>query len=350
MHGESFRSGIRELYAIRKDILLAKNPCLATSLKSHALAQFEITKKYSEGLANELAAIAEGANIRLDEIIILNNYTDIKDIDSLNEGCSTIHFQSFQEEKKEVCAGQTWDMHGSAKDYCAVLKIPSGEDSPAMLLFTLVGCVGMMGINSHLLLTGINNINTKKAHNGVIWPVIVRHMLKQRTFQKMKDTLLNTPVTSGHNYMLSGKKQAEHWEVTPHKSQKVCHLGSNKDGVIFHTNHCLGDKIKPLEITKNISSTSKIRYSLLEKKTGTLKSFEDLKSLFKDHENYPHSLCVHPEEGGKNTKDPSLTCGGGVAHLIEGNIHLWRGCEKYDSNYLDYNFKWDRDTMDFKEV
>ena len=350
MHGESFREGIKELCAIRKNLLLSKNPHIAKSLEDDALKQFEVTKKYSQELADELAAIAEGANLTLSQIIILNNYTDLKDIGHMDEGCSSVHFQKFDKKEQQVCAGQTWDMHGSAKKYCALLKIPAKGDSPAMVMFTLVGCVGMMGINSNFLLTSINNINTKKAKNGVIWPVTVRQMLKQKSFQRMKETLLNTQVTSGHNYMLSDKNQGEHWEVTPHKFQKVCHLASKKSGVIFHTNHCLGDEIIPLEIKKNIISTSKIRYSLLEKKTGALGCFEDLKSLFKDHENYPHSLCLHSPKDDDNSQDPSITCGGGIANLIKGDLHFWRGCEKNDPHYRHYNFRWDCDSMDFKEV
>ena len=347
IHGESFRSGIKELCSIRKNLLLTKNPKIKNSLKNSLNKQFEITKKYSPEIANELSGIADGAGVSLESIVILNNYTDIRDINLTDEGCSTVHVQNFQKGKEEVFAGQTWDMHSSAKDYCAILNIPKVKENPAMILFTLVGCVGMMGVNDNFLLAGINNINTKKAENGVIWPVTVRQMLNQKTFNQMKDTLLNTPLTSGHNYMLSGNKQAEHWEVTPYRSQMVCHVDAKKDGIIYHTNHCLGEEIKPLEIVENISISSKARYSLLQKKTGNIRTFNDLKLLFKDHENYPHSICLHAKEEGR--KDSSATCGGGVAHLTNQTIHFWRGCKKYDSHYREYDFKWDSDNMQFNE-
>ncbi|MCY4523194.1 MAG: hypothetical protein OXB84_00505, partial [Halobacteriovoraceae bacterium] len=40
MHGESFREGIKELCAIRKDLLLSKKPFRAESLEDCTLEQF----------------------------------------------------------------------------------------------------------------------------------------------------------------------------------------------------------------------------------------------------------------------------------------------------------------------
>ena len=142
-HGEEFSRAIKELFEIRKGLMLEKNPALKRELKPLALEQWEATKKWAPYLSPELLGIAEGSGLELEDIVLLNNYTDFRDIALPDEGCSTIHVQS----DKGHSSGQTWDMHGSAKNYLSLIKVPSTKDTPESVVFSLVGCVGMMGVN-----------------------------------------------------------------------------------------------------------------------------------------------------------------------------------------------------------
>ena len=339
MHGECFKKGIQELSGIRKELLLERGPSLKNNWESLAMKQFSATKEYSPDLAEELTGLAQGAELSIPHIILLNNYTDFRDLE--DNGCSTVHFQK----SNSVFAGQTWDMHKSAKDYCAVLQIPEQENLPSVILFTLVGCLGMTGINTEGLFIGINNINTQYARPRVLWPAIVRHCLKNKDYSSMKTSLLDSPITSGHNYMLSGRRQAQHWEILPQKAQMVDKLDQGESGAIFHTNHCLGDETKSFEMKDKISSTSHIRLDLLRKKAPSITSFPDLLSLLTDHENYPRSICGHFEA---NSMDPSSTCGGVAADLVNGDCHFWRGCPEYDDNHIHRRFKYKKDS--FREI
>ena len=58
-------------------------------------------------------------------------------------------------------AGQTWDMHSSAKNYVCVLDIDDPKSDRRSIVFSLVGCVGMMGYTSSGTTVGVNNINTE---------------------------------------------------------------------------------------------------------------------------------------------------------------------------------------------
>ena len=345
MHGESFRQGIKELFEIRLELMMEYRPSLKTYWEEFALGQMEATASYSPPLAQELLGIARGADLKASELIVLNNYTDFRDLCLPDEGCSTVQVYAHDKnlQMKKSFAGQTWDMHRSAKDYCAVLHVPQGTDGHSQLLFTMVGCLGMMGIHSAGRLIGINNLTTKNACPAVIWPAIVRKALQAQSFDEMRHLLLTAPVTSGHNYMLSGPSRGENWEIMPERSQLVSSLMSSsippggKEG-IFHTNHCLGDEIKPWEEQeeKAKSSTSQNRYGILAQRVPGLQSFEDLKSLLTDHQGYPKSICGHFESG---KRDPSFTCGGGMVDFQEDRIHFWRGCPQYDKNYRSYDFK-----------
>ena len=332
-HGKMFKTGINELATIRKNLMLQKNPGLKNNLSQLAMEQFEATKAFSPELADELEGIAEGADITIVDIVILNNYTDFRDIILPEEGCSTI-----QVKKQNLSiSGQTWDMHRSAKNYVCLINIPGTINTPGQIYFSLVGCLGMMGISTNDLLIGVNNINTKNARASLIWPALIRGSLKSaKNYNDLEEIVTNAPVTSGHNYLLSGINTGAMWEISPDKSEMVSQIKiEDENGTIFHTNHCLGQETKKLEDPSSISTTTHDRYNVIEKNKNSINSFEELINLFHGHENYPKSICGHFEG---SSQDPSSTCGGGVIDFLKNKIYFWRGCPEYDTNFISYQF------------
>jgi len=331
-HGEEYKTAIYELAQIRKDLMLAKNPKLMKQLDELALQQFYHSQQFAPDICEELEGIIKGSNLSKTDIVILNNYTDFRDIQLPDEGCSTIHVQT----STKVLAGQTWDMHRSAKNYLCLLNIPEINNQPAQVILSLVGCVGLMGINTDFQMIGVNNINTDKAQLGVIWPVLVRKVIQQKSLEQMEKVLLSARVTSGHNYLLSSLVGGKHFEVTPVINECVGELKEKQIGNVFHTNHCLGPNVSKLEDKSSMSSTTFNRFKLLEQKAGKVDSLLSLKELLTDHDEFPKSICSHFENGAQ---DPSFTCGGGVADFKLGEVHFWRGCPKYDADYKEFRFK-----------
>lgn len=340
-HGEEFRNGIRELVSIRKELMLQKNPSLKKNLTSLAHQQLEVTRSFSPNITSELEGIAKGSDLPIEDIVILNNYTDFRDIQLPDEGCSTVHVQR----DNVIISGQTWDMHSSAKNFLSIIEIPECENGPSSIILSLLGCTGLMGINSHQCLIGVNNINTTNAKVGLIWPVLVRETLLQPDLSSMRETLLNAPVTSGHNYLISSPTGAEHWEITPSQSDLIHAHGEKENGHSFHTNHCLGEKVSLLENKDSISATTFARYDLLEKKVQNVDNYGNLKSLLQDHDGHPKSICSHFDSGAK---DPSMTCGGGIADINEKKYCFWRGCPVSDKNYKEINYVIDKNSHNFK--
>lgn len=332
MHGEEFRSAIQELATIRRELMLAKSPRLLPKLEELAKAQWQASVKYDPSLMQEVAGLVAGSGLTNLDLVILNNYTDFRDLQLPEEGCSTVHVQT----ENQTLAGQTWDMHKSAKDFLCLIHVPATEDSPEVLSLSLVGCLGLMGINTSNFLVGVNNINTNNAKAGILWPLYVRRLLREKTVIAAREFLETAPVTSGHNYIVSDKIQGEHWEVTPHVSQRVGHVDAGKSGYCFHTNHCLGSKIIPFEDQSARSSTTEVRWNLLEKHVPHVGSIEDMYSLLTSHDGHPKSLCSHFESG---SQDPSFTCGGGISDLRAGTGTFWRGCPDYDANFKKVDYR-----------
>ena len=324
-HGEKFSKAIAELAQIRKKLMLNKNPKLKNHLSKLAQEQADATRAYDEELYQEMLGIAKGSKLELEDIIILNNYTDFRDISLEEEGCSTVSFKL----EDAIFSGQTWDMHRSAMNYMCVLHL--GDT----IILSLVGCLALMGYNSKKLMIGVNNVNTKNASPGIAWPALVRKALRAQSFSKLRDHLKSAKVTSGHSYLITGPQDSEIWEVSPSEQEKVATLSGARP-FIFHTNHCLGPVHKELESKLAANSTTFDRFNELEQALPKVETYESFRNLFDSHQNFPKSICSHFESGAQ---DPSFTCGGGSSDFSTNFVEFWRGCRTHSSNYKSYTFE-----------
>lgn len=240
-----------------------------------------ILQNFDAALHAEMNGIATGSGLSLAQIILLNHYTDLRDLrrhhlqeagengsDDGDQGCSVI----FSPGGEGLLLGQTWDMHGSATDFVWLLEIPTpfvnSDGAPCggrTLLFTLAGCVGMTGLTSWGLGMTINNLNSLDARIGVVWPALVRRTLRCATAQEARDVILQAPLGSGHHYVVADGQDLFGIE-TSGTQKKLTQEGS--DRIHLHTNHCLDDDMKS---TCRIlpTSTTESRYQTLEEKTRT---------------------------------------------------------------------------------
>ncbi len=333
LHGEMYRRGIAELVEIRTMLMREKNPGLTTEMiVDLARQQWEATRRYDEPLHQELAGIAEGAETSITDIVILNNYTDFRDIRVPDQGCSV----AFVNYGGNPVVGQTWDMHGSAKRYVCCLQVPCpGHEQPAVL-FSLVGCLGMMGFHPAGQMVGVNNINTDGARAGAVWPAIVRRTLGQSGPAAMTRELTTAPSTSGHCYLIASVEGGEFWEVMPGLAERVSALPGGENGYLIHTNHCLGQQARRRETVLAQTSTTHIRFELMQKKIAGVRDLSAMYNLMNDHENYPKSICSNFQT---NSQDPSITCGGAVGDLSTGRVKMWRGDPVHDDNFVCRDFE-----------
>ena len=325
-HGKRFKDAIKSLADLRRGLMLQKNPALAPNITELAKKQFEMTSNFSKKLADELEGIAQGAELSIEDIIILNNYTDFRDITLPDEGCTTI-YSSLSD---PPVAGQTWDMHESAKNFLCVIK----EDEK--IIFSLVGCLGLMGVNKKGLFIGVNNINTLDAKIGIVWPALVRSALEEDNLNALRDKVKTAQVTSGHNYLIADKTSGEHWEITPSIKGLASKASIEDKNVIFHTNHCLNTEVKNIEDQNSISSTTHARFDICQKHYLEIKDENSMEAFLKSHENHPKSICSHFNSGAQ---DPSMTCGGAVFNFKTLQFKIWKGCEEFDRNYAQRIYK-----------
>ena len=92
-------------------------------------------------------------------------------------------------------------MHDTATDHVVLARLRP-DDGPDALVFTTVGCLGQIGMNSAGVSVGINNLTGNDGRFGVTWPTVVREMLAQPTAADALDVLLRADLAGAHNYLI----------------------------------------------------------------------------------------------------------------------------------------------------
>lgn len=250
VHGETFRDDIQALTEIRTFLIaqawLQEGP---EKVRERAAEHLPLLAEYDADLYQEFQGIAEAANLTEPDLLILNHYTDLRDLGlakaAMEEGCTILHTRY----DDEVLIGQTWDMHATAGPYVIMVYFPD----EGVWVQTVTGCLALCGLNRNGLAVAINNLVMGDARIGVSWPTLVRKMLRGPNVLQAEETLVTTRVGSGHHYLLADPELSVAWEISGSESAVVYH-GSK--GVYIHANHCLDDKMKAISQISPASTTA----------------------------------------------------------------------------------------------
>jgi isopenicillin-N N-acyltransferase-like protein len=347
-HGESFRDDIRALYAIRLGLTLEKTDLGdEPSVLALAAHHLPVLQRFDEALFAELCGIARGAGLTPAQIVVVNHYTDLrdlkkKDLQALGAppdpgGCTAV----FVDDGRERLLGQTWDMHGSAQPFALLLTVPQNPDADdgttmsrkpsrrtaagvpvtgRTAVFSITGCLGMTGLSSWGNALTINNLNGVDARVGVVWPAFVRKALRQKTARQGLQLLQTTTVGSGRHYIFADDHDVFGVETSSTKTKVIFDGGP---GPYVHTNHCVDPEMAP---TARIlaGSTTLARYEAMTKLVAT-KPPVTMRALFDSFA----AVGLSPKPG---LPHDVTTCG---ALVMDVKRRIVWGCEGIPSPAVD---------------
>lgn len=347
LHGESFRGEIQALAQLRT-YLCMKVGAFTTSAQvlAAARAHLPVLERYHAGLHAELLGIAEGAATSPEEIVVVNHYTDLRDLDPDparwrpapttddpvaartgqgaeglgGDGCSVIWSPS----PTGRILAQTWDMHATAIPYVMVLRVPESADGPAATLLTVTGCLGMAGVNSARVGIAINNLFSTDATLGVVWPALVRRALHQRDARAARDVVVTSPIGSGHHYFLADRADAYAIEASGTRRKVVYDAEAAGARGFCHTNHCLDADVAARSKVP-ATSTTHDRMSWLERDLARapVHDLDDAWRRLGSTDGWPRSVCTNmatPE-----SPHGAATCGAIAMNLDSGEVWAQQG-------------------------
>jgi isopenicillin-N N-acyltransferase-like protein len=267
-HGLAYLQEIHELAEERIHLSSDKNWTGQALSRQEVLALGQAClpdhEAYAPDLIEELHGLSQATGVGLAELVILNGFTDFIDtvynVDpalqaatqiSVGAGpvpahpgadnCTAFIVSPDAAAEGQGFYGQTWDMHDSATPYVILLRgKPAGGLS--FLTLTIIGCVGMIGMNEAGIAVGVNNLMASDGQVGVTWPFVIRKVLAQDNLADALASITGAPLAGGHNYMLVDA-QGRGYNVEAMGSRY--HVEAVTRGSVVHTNHCL--------ITQNVA-------------------------------------------------------------------------------------------------
>lgn len=345
IHGEIFRPLIQEITAIRMELCLTLgNMQTTTELERVAAQHLPLLQRWLPHRHEELVGIAQAADLPIEHVVVLNHYTDLRDLNLRHPGPApdfaplpterTQKIDSADLSGEEDCSalyarchagtflGQTWDMHGSAAPYVMMMYVPEHLNMPAAWVLTITGCLGLAGLNDAGVGVTINNLRSTDAQIGLVWPALVRSALTKRSAVEARDVILDSPVGSGHHYLVASEQFCYGIE-TSGTQKKIAFDGVAESYV--HTNHCLDQDVAQFT-TQAAESTSQERYDAMIKhlRHAPVRQFEDMWTHLGSHDGYPRSVCSHL--ASVDNPHASRTCGAITMNLSSVYAAAAPGC------------------------
>lgn len=335
-HGETLKQEIHELNEIRQDLLRkylkSWDPARISEL---CQAHIHTLKTRYESLHEEVLGTSEASGLSLENIMVLNAYTDLRDFSygeatRVEDGCSIIALST----EKTHYSSQTWDMHGNATPYTLLLEYPNQK------ALSVAGCLGLAGINRHGVAVMINNMHCSEVfEGGLLWTGLVRKMLEQNSASAARRFLSENAPSSGHNYLLSDAQEFINVETTGRQQEQTDHVTHASNGLILHTNHYVG-KLAEHEIMERQSPSTHKRMKSLKKyfEANPLESLTSEKltqDLFIDGEP-SEAICIPCKD---TSSEAGATCGGIIVDYTNAKVTCYQGLlkdEKIVSFDLDF--------------
>ena len=333
-HGRRYRESIVELAQIRLNYCSLPYWTDRNTPRDEVLALSERCvaehRSYSPTLVEELEGIAAGTGLSLAELIVLNGFTDFRevvktlgtrrmrspsDVTVRPSNCTGVLAASVEDKPSEALFGQTWDMQPAAEGYVIALHAkPVGQPSIAML--SLQGCIGMVGMNDRGLVVGITDLEGRYGQIGVTWPFVVRKMLQQSTLDEAVKCLDSVKLAGAHCYMILERGgRGCCIEAMP----AGMHVERLSDRKLVHTNHCLWPKMKTIEAVPDdrwrLESSHRLRVARRRTRSNSFNLGALIELLSSED-----GVCVSP-----STQSDSSTCGAVVCIPSKLELHYCLG-------------------------
>jgi len=274
----------------------------------------------------ELAGIAEGADVPFDDIAVLNALEAVT-VDALHlTKCTSLAVNESYTADEHVLIAHNEDW--LPEDEADVFLIhASPDDEPPFLAMTYGGLLPNIGFNAAGLAQCCDSVYPTDCRIGIPRLVLSRAVLGARTPAEAIRHMLAPQRAAGYNHLLA-HESGELYNVEV--SARRFAILYAEDGYLAHTNHYLDFGMQAIEDEPDELISSRIRYFRAVRllKQTSKHSIKSLQTVQRDHINHPDSICNHAVDY-PNPQDRQKTINALVIDLNAKTMHLAWGnpCE-----------------------
>jgi isopenicillin-N N-acyltransferase-like protein len=284
-----------------------------------------VIQGFDPAIVEEMRGIAEGSGFEFEEILALNARTELMFPESLAGGgeCTSMVALAEATAGGDVLIGQNWDWKPDLIDSSVLLEIEQ-EGRPNVVTLTEAGMVGKIGLNSGGIGACLNFLKSAVEAVGVPMHVMMRGILNSGHMSDAIRRIVGQDRGSSANCLVAHRDGAAlDFETAP----RLWDFIHPEKGVIVHSNHFHSERLRPIDTNVNLFPDSLVRFGRARQKmmdrAGKI-TVEDFKEVFRDHVNYPSSICRHPDE-----RDPEAehfqTVASIIMNLTTREVHIAAG-------------------------
>jgi len=291
--GEAARDEIRGFAAIalervNKTVSISRENALTVARRSIACVE-----QYSPDMVEELRGVSDSSGLSLDELMLLQVRNQLRPEE--DAGCTSFALAPSISAESRSIVGQNWDNDPALDPFTIVLtRRPAGR--PAIMDVTQAGLIAYIGLNGAGIGLCMNTLPAPSRPVGVPHYFTVRAIYENRSMDDAVAAVRRAERAIPANIILATPQGPADLEVT---IDDVHVLRDEGTGLVTHTNHCLHPELVPIndDFPELIEShPRKRRIDQLFADGPQPLRLEDLQTALRDHENYPRSICRHPND------------------------------------------------------
>jgi isopenicillin-N N-acyltransferase like protein len=252
-------------------------------------------EKYAPEIIDEMKGIAEGARVDFRDILFINITYEIS-VPAVMGGCTSFAAAGEATANRQVIAGQNFDYIKPWEDNILLLKMKPAR-GPRFLAVTAAGCLGLFGFNSAGISLNLNLLKDQDSltpAGGVPTHVILRKVFSCESLSEAIAVIAGAEGRAAKNYLLT---RAQGDIIDIETTTRDLDIQYPERGMYTHANYFKAERFKSADLAPLLLPDSYIRasrlFQLMERHHGSL-TVEVMQQLFQDHNNFPASICRHP--------------------------------------------------------
>ena len=253
------------------------------------------TEKYAPEIVEEMKGMADGANVNFQDILFLNITYEIS-VPLVMSGCTAFAALGEATANGELITGQHFDHIEPWREFMILLRMKPA-DGPDIMAVTAAGCLGLVGFNSVGISVNLNLLRNKDSlepTGGVPTHVMLRKLFTSENLGEAIALIASAEGRSAKNYLLANS-QGDIIDVETTRDDLEILYPERE--ILTHANCFETDRFKSTDLAPLLVPDSYIRshrlFHLMERHYGQI-SVDVMKQCLQDHNNYPNSICRHP--------------------------------------------------------
>lgn len=335
-HGEA----LREQISLHLQFIL-DHSCRQTGVKKENLLllalEFEpYLQAYAPGFADELHGLADGAGIRYEEALLLQVRQETLYLHKASKEemeCTSFAIRPKITSTGKMYSGQNVDLSSKFALFTNIITFKV-TGKPQVMMVTPAGQISYQGCNNQGMSINCTFLMSKGWKKGFPRYLISRLAMEQKKFSEARNVIEKIERSSSRNMLLCHKKgDIVNYETTASEFEAIV----VQKPYYVHSNHFLNNRMLQHEKSTEYQYTNSLfrlerLNCLIEENQGRIDG-RMIKTFMRDHENQPHSICMHPDYPNNR----SSTFASIITNLSDNIMEVCRG-NPCCSEYATYEF------------